>query len=472
MQNNFGLVYEVTHTLDCDIAADFDLWIAEHVEAMLSISGISRATTFVADDAEDGRCRRVSQYFFDSDEDLENYLAGPAAAMQSSATQQFGERFSVSRRLLHQSSQFNTSDAAQLCRNCGTTLSGQYCGNCGQRAVSRLISIWELVRDAFGDLFELDSRIWRTLIPLIAKPGRLTRDYLEGRRARFMPPFRTYLVLSIIFFLIAFFDPVREFGILLGTPPENDSVSAEEVAIPQEMRDEGLSDLVEDDVISAGTADESVSRSADSEQRTSAAVGEDEPNAELEDQQNDGFNFQIGDNESGDEDSCEDLESENWPDWLTRRLSVERMKIACERVTADDGQAFVGKLLDNVPAALIALLPIMAIVLKILYPLSKRYYVEHVLFVVHFHAFVFLILGLQVLFSRLIRAFGLPEVISIVTSVAVSLYIPIYLFKAIRHVYGQSWAVTLLKFFILLLAYASGLMGILIITAVFAAFSI
>ena len=87
--------------------------------------------------------------------------------------------------------------------------SGQYCGNCGQRARSRLISIWELTQEAFGDLLELDSRLWRTLIPLVAfEAGQThTRDYLEGRRARFMPPFRTYLVLSIFFFLIAFFDP-------------------------------------------------------------------------------------------------------------------------------------------------------------------------------------------------------------------------------------------------------------------------
>ena len=62
-----------------------------------------------------------------------------------------------------------TRPAAQLpdhpdCLNCGTELRGQYCGHCGQRASSRLISLWELTRDAFGDLLELDSRLWRTLL--------------------------------------------------------------------------------------------------------------------------------------------------------------------------------------------------------------------------------------------------------------------------------------------------------------------
>ena len=106
------------------------------------------------------------------------------------------------------------------CLNCGTRLRGQYCGNCGQRASSRLISLWELMRDAFGDLLELDSRLWRTLIPLLVRPGKLTRDYLEGRRARYMPPFRMYLVLSVIFFVVAFFDPRDDLSLLFEAEPE------------------------------------------------------------------------------------------------------------------------------------------------------------------------------------------------------------------------------------------------------------
>jgi len=100
------------------------------------------------------------------------------------------------------------------CLNCGTELRGQYCGNCGQRARGRLISLWELLQDAFGDLFEIDSRLWRTLVPLLIRPGRLTLDYLEGRRARYMPPFRMYLVLSVVFFVVAFFDPQDDLSLL------------------------------------------------------------------------------------------------------------------------------------------------------------------------------------------------------------------------------------------------------------------
>jgi len=125
-----------------------------------------------------------------------------------------------------------------------------------------------------------------------------------------------------------------------------------------------------------------------------------------------------------------------------------------------------------VPAALFVLLPLMALVLKILYPLSKRYYVEHLLFVVHYHSFVFLILSLQVLFTRLGSLLRVPETPIDVTVLAASLYVPVYLYKALRRVYEQGRAFTILKFLILTFAYFAGLLFIFGLVALFAAFSI
>lgn len=368
MADKHGPAYEVTHTLDGVNVVEFDEWLGQHIQEMLAIPGVLRATGFVTDDDEAGRPRRVTLYQFESDGDLETYLAGPAKKMRQKITAVFPEGIDVTRRLMWQSTIVDGDiQPTEMCLNCGTTLAGQYCGNCGQRAHSRLISIWELLRDAFGDLLELDSRLWRTLIPLAVRPGKLTRDYLEGRRARFMPPFRTYLVFSIVFFLIAFFDPQEEFSLLFGSPEKS---AAQEESADVEDNDPPASDP------------------------TNAVDDADDGQG--------GFNIQIAEGEAKTIDQCNDIAGEDWPPWLTERLTPERMIVACENVAADDGEAFGGKLLDNVPAALIALLPLIALVLKMLYPLSKRYYVEHVLFVVHFHAFIFLILSLHILFSQLI----------------------------------------------------------------------
>ena len=114
----------------------------------------------------------------------------------------------------------------------------------------------------------------------------------------------------------------------------------------------------------------------------------------------------------------------------------------------------------------------MAMILKTLYPLSKRYYVEHLLFVVHFHAFVFLILTLQVLFDRFISFVGITDTASDITVFAVSLYIPVYLYKSMRRVYEQGHWLNSMKFSVLLLSYFAGLSLIFVFAALFAAFSI
>ncbi len=462
MSDNAGPIYEVTLSVDREIIAELDLWLTNHVEEMLQIPGFVRASTFAAEDDEQGRPQRVTHYTLESEADLEHYLAGPAEMMRQSATERFAGRFSASRRVLHNADMIDGSlKPLEHCRNCGTTLGGQYCGECGQRARSRLISVWELLQDAFGDLLELDSRVWRTLIPLIVRPGKLTRDYLEGRRARYMPPFRTYLVLSIVFFLVAFFDPKAELGILFEPEEEIAEISEEGERGAADIQQEVLQGLAEEGVISAEQLD-----------RVESAVSEAAEEAEKSAEDEGGVNIRVTDGDGDDNCELNDFEDADIPQWLTSRLTKERLLIVCERVIANDGKAFLSKLLDNVPIALFILLPLMALVLKLLYPLSKRFYVEHLLFVVHFHAFFFLVLILQILFSRLGLLVGLLETAVDITVFAVSLYVPVYLYKSMRQVYEQSHMLSLPKFFILMLAYFFGFSFILVFAALFAAFSI
>ena len=332
------------------------------------------------------------------------------------------------------------------CLNCGTALRGQYCGSCGQRARGRLISLWELLQDAFGDLFEIDSRLWRTLIPLLVRPGKLTLDYLEGRRARYMPPFRMYLVLSVIFFVVAFFDPEDDLSLLFEPQPEptpeelvaqQEESAAKRAEVETEVN-EVLADLAEEGIID--------------EEEDAALADNDGTNVTLYGDNDSGLNFKI-DPETGD---CSFSGQDELPDWLKRRLTKERLEATCERIGADEGKTLGNLILDNIPIALIVLMPIMALVLKGLYPLSRRYFVEHLLFFVHFHSFFFLILTLQVLFARFAQAVHLPEAIKVLTIVAAGFYIPVYLYKAMRRVYAQGHFVTFIKYVALSITYSIG----------------
>lgn len=443
-----GPIYEVSLTVDRDLAAAFDEWLAAHMRDMLALPGFVSARSFVVDTDEPGRVGRIAQYVLESEEALDEYLQGPAAAMRESAALLFEGRYSASRRVLR------SADAAAAapppaCLNCGEALRGQYCGNCGQRARTRLISVWELVSDAVVDLFELDSRLWRTLIPLVLRPGRLTYDYLRGRRVRFMPPFRMYLVLSIVFFLVAFFDPQQKFSILYEAAPAEAGQADADGAAPLDR--EALRREIYEDLAAEGVAVPPLPGEAP------AATDDRGANA--------------GDDEDGNCDFS-DFDASGMPDWLERRLTQQRLEHVCEQVTAGGGKAFADRLLDNVPASLFLLLPLMALILKMLYPLSKRYYVEHLLFVLHFHAFFFLILTLQVLFQRTTTLLAMPGWTGNLAVFVVSLYIPLYLYKAMRRVYGQGRLLTILKYLVLLLSYTIGFSIIMLLAVLYTAISI
>lgn len=91
--------------------------------------------------------------------------------------------------------------AQATCLNCGTALEGKYCFECGQSRDSHRRSVWALFDEFFEHLFELDSRVLRTLWALIARPGELSLAFREGRRQRYVPPARLYLFTSLALFV-------------------------------------------------------------------------------------------------------------------------------------------------------------------------------------------------------------------------------------------------------------------------------
>lgn len=433
MSTRSGPIYESRVFVVPDSIGDYETWIEEPINRAREFPGMVEVYQYAIGTDEDGRPGRACQFVLEDDEALEQFVDGLATDIEAAAIERFGDDIVWQERILREdTSQELPSGEMPECLNCGAHMRGQYCGHCGQRGSNRLISLWELVRDAFGDIFELDSRLWQTLVPLLIKPGLLTHDYLQGRRARYMPPFRMYLVLSLLFFLVAFFNPRETFGIFY----DPDTLAQEE-AEEQRQAEEALEELAADGIVVSG-----------------AQVPE-EAREEVEDLE-DGFNIRINDDGSA-ETACEiDDFTIDGPEWLKRRLTPERVLSVCEEIRKDNGRQFLSNLVDNIPVALIVLLPLMAFVLKALYPLSRRYYVEHLLFFVHFHAFFFLILVLQILLSRLTALLPVPVAIGTLVIIAASFYVPVYLFISMRRVYGQGRFMTSLKYIVLTVSYLAG----------------
>ena len=109
------------------------------------------------------------------------------------------------------------------CRNCQATLGNAYCSSCGQRDVDLERPIWDLVGDVLKETFEFDGRTAVTIKTLFRHPGKLTAEFLAGRRRTYTSPLRLYLVVSISFFVLVAW--LARSGILLdpGQDPNFDA---------------------------------------------------------------------------------------------------------------------------------------------------------------------------------------------------------------------------------------------------------
>ncbi|TXI89818.1 MAG: DUF3667 domain-containing protein [Burkholderiaceae bacterium] len=87
------------------------------------------------------------------------------------------------------------------CANCGTALTGKYCHNCGQ--IGHLHrSLWHMVEETLHGIFHFDTKAWRTIPALIFTPGKLTREYIDGKRASYVSPLALFLFLNFFMFFV------------------------------------------------------------------------------------------------------------------------------------------------------------------------------------------------------------------------------------------------------------------------------
>lgn len=275
-----------------------------------------------------------------------------------------------------------------VCSNCGTALIGPYCSKCGQRHHEHPVhSFWHFMQEAVEDMTHADSHVWQTLSALMLRPGFLTREFLGGRRARYLSPVRLYLVVSVIFF------------VLVGLDSRFSSPSVPFVSHAAALRHSSAP------AAAAGH---------------SASAGRAQP----------------------DDRTCQVLDTNlrRPGSWLAG--FAPRVKRNCLALTANRGiERFWLGWEHNAERVMFLFLPLLALMMKPLYLHPRRYYVEHLLFFVHNHAFLFVVLGLRIVLGMITASSAVLGPVDL----AVSLYVLMYLYLSMRRVYGQSARRTFLK---------------------------
>jgi len=436
------ITYEVTLEPDPAILRDFEAWLEYHADDMIALPGFTGATIHKAEDPETGAALRIVRYELEDRAALDRYLEEFAPRMRAEALARFGDRFRATRRIVQEGRDAAATDA-RPCPNCDQLLWGQYCASCGQRARTRMITLWELLKDA-GDLIaSLDSRLWRTLGLLLFRPGRLTVDYLEGKRARYVPPFRLFISASIVFFFVA--SLLTDFDI------------GDDVVVNDERP------------TTAAPASSEAPRPPSPEAPPDAApeTGPQDTTGSGADPDTLDMNITVG---GARLDGACNVDYSDVPDWLAELVPAERARDICERITLDRGRSFMRAVLSNIPAMMFLFLPVMALVMKLAYPLSGRYYAEHLLFLVHYHSFFYIFSLLLILLEQGGERLAPGTLPTGLINSAAFIYLMVYLFRALRRVYGQGFWLTLFKYILMGLSYLFALVvtfvGLLLYTAV------
>ncbi len=356
--------------------------------------------------------------------------------------------------------------AGKACGNCGAPLLGDHCYACGQPVKGLVRHFSSIVGDALDSVFNLDTRIFRTLGPLFAKPGHITREYFEGRRVRYVSPVRLFFFLAIVTFFVAQLTvDIGSDAIRMDGKGTNDAIgSATTVADVEKARDARLADLAEAKKEMAGTpaaagiggieAGEKAVRDTANERirqlRTAAAKGQPPPEP-----MKDGFNINFG-GERWDAKKPIDTWLPGFADgWLHQQ--VTRANDNVKRLKQDPG-AFKNAVLSAVPTTLFVLVPVFALMLKLAYVFRRRLYMEHLIVGLHSHAF----LCLDLLLVLLVYAMGdrvAPEGSAFNglfdwIEALLLLWMPVYLLLMQKRVYTQGWPMTLLKFGVLGTCYS------------------
>lgn len=262
------------------------------------------------------------------------------------------------------------------CPNCGQPLASKdnYCRNCGQENHDLRIPFRHLASEALEGVFHFDSKLYRTTKALLFRPGFLTSEFSKGRRVSYVPPVRLYIFLSFIFFLLLSFSPTKQ------APEEETELTARTEADSTDVNQTSLSFYSISSKVLKG----------------------------MNDVQIDSVLTQKG------------IETTKFSRHVAKQLA---------RIAGGGTSEFSHNLVKSISYMMFVLMPIFALLLYLFYRKRAGYYLNCLVFSVHFHSFIFLLFSIYIILNWFVSSdFLLPGLLFL---------IGIYFYFALKAAYGQ-----------------------------------
>ena len=307
------------------------------------------------------------------------------------------------------------------CLNCNRPFQGDevYCATCGQKNIHKKLKFRALISEFLAGFISYDKRLWKSLYYLFLKPSKITSEYINGKRARFVNPYKFYFSVSIIFFLLNGFyihqyDKIYQEGVL------EESILADSIGLNFSLLE------------------------LDMKKGNQVAVID----------SLDMFHFIKNNRKLTFSEAAQKIPIQNnfW-----NRFKYQKIKdtLAIQEQGARD---FISKVSSYLPITLFLILPFFALSFKLFYSNKRHYYMEHLVFCFHAQTLLFLYL----LFFTILNFFLWGDPVSEFPY----LFFLMYLFIALKRYYQQGWIKTILKFLLLNLTFMTlALIGFLFVSA-------
>jgi Protein of unknown function (DUF3667) len=317
----------------------------------------------------------------------------------------------------------------KTCLNCGATVEDRFCSHCGQENLEPIESVGHLISHFFEDLTHFDGKFFTTVKDLILRPGFLTREYVAGRRTSYLNPIRMYIFISAMFFIALFAGSEEKPGL-----QDGDIVT---VNIYKQQLADSLRSVKTDSLHKAfngalaGTLD--TSKTKDKNESLGLKYGS--TGVVQIDITENKYNT-VREYDSVQLTLPDTAKVKGIMHWILRNNVKQKEKHA--------GRSKLHLEVDvrhDIPKLMFILLPLFALYVGWFYDRKKYYYVNHAIFSVHFHSFVFLFFLFMLLLNAIIPGEWIGLILTVITPIPVF----IYLVAALHGMYGQSFWVTLGK---------------------------
>nr|WP_294794070.1 DUF3667 domain-containing protein [uncultured Mucilaginibacter sp.] len=378
------------------------------------------------------------------------------------------------------------------CLNCGAELQGKYCHVCGQENLQIKESFGHMITHAVSDYFHFDHQFFHTLKPLFFKPGKLTNEYMAGKRVQYLHPVKMYIFISLVYFVLLFSHSDKEMD---NTGSSKKNAATEIADAANHVKNNTALTKEQKRVIQAALNRISAQNGGKTDTtqfvetlkiKTTQAGKQDTTyvfdkftvtkgkTGDLDTTYNyNGLSdFVIANTDGGTYDKYlndqQKLPADKRDNFLERYF--HKKKYAWKEKGGENTQKMISEgVKHNAPKMMFLLLPLFALILKITFYKNKKFYVEHLIFSFHFHCFLFLFLVIMMLIKMAVPDDWLQvDKFFNYAGIAGVLW---YLYRSLRVVYHRSVFRTITKMTGITMTYmmslSISLILLVLITAIF-----